>query len=115
MIQKPDRPQSHHDSRAAEQVAHEAANFIAREAGLQSLITVTRAVLSSHGDRITVFVSVFPEDHVKNAISFLERQRSEFSEHLKKTTRLRPLPRVEFMPDNGEKNRQRLDELSQGL
>lgn len=93
-----------HDTRATEQVAHEAALFIARESGPDSLITVTHAVPRSHGDRMTIFVSVFPAEKSRSAIIFLSRLREEFSEHLKKNTRLRPLPRVEFMLDDGTQN-----------
>ena len=103
----------HHNDRALEVIAHEAAGFIAREAGSNSLITVTRAIFTSQSkDRVTVFITVFPDDKIHAALAFLERQRQEFSDHLKKHTRLRPLPRIEFMQDDGEKNRQRIDELS---
>lgn len=88
-------------NRAAEIVAREAAQFIAREAGSESLITVIRAQSVAHGDRIMVFVSVFPIEKAHAAIAFLERQREAFSDHLKTHTRLR-LPRIDFMLDNGE-------------
>lgn len=110
-----DNRHNHHDGRATEQIAHEAANFIRQEAGPESLITVTRAILGSHGDRATVFVSVFPEEKTQSALFFLELNRQAFSEHLKTHTRLKPLPRITFMPDNGEKSRQRLDELGHTL
>lgn len=100
------------NDRATEIIAHEAAQFISREAGPDSLITVTRAEASPRGDRVTVFVSVLPEEKLRPAISFLSRHRGAFSDHLKQHTRLRPLPRIEFLPDEGEKNRQRLDELA---
>jgi hypothetical protein len=87
--------------RAAEIIAHEAALFIAREAGTESLITVIRAQSESHGERIMVFVSVFPIDKTRAALAFLERQRETFSDYLKKHARLR-LPRIDFMLDNGE-------------
>jgi hypothetical protein len=87
--------------RAESIVAHEAAQFIAREAGTESLITVIRAQSSSHGDRIMVFVSVFPVEMARSALSFLERQREAFSDHLKRHTHLR-LPRIDFLLDNGE-------------
>lgn len=113
-LSAPEPRENYHENRAAEQIAHEAAKFIVEEAGSQSLITVTRAVLSSHGDRATVFVSVFPEKEARPALSFLARARAAFSEHLKKNTRIKPLPRVDFALDEGEKNRRRLDELSRG-
>ena len=103
-----------HTDRASELVAHEAALFIKLEAGKDSLITVTRALPSNPGDRITVFVSVFPEDKERPALAFLERQRKAFSEYLKSRVRLAPLPRVDFVLDTGEKNRRRLDEISGG-
>jgi len=109
------KPQEHtrgtnkHTSRATELIAHEAAQFIAREAGTESLITVIRAQSVAHGDRILVFVSVFPEDKTHAALAFLERQRAAFSNYLKDHTRLGPLPRIEFLLDN----RQPLDESVQ--
>ncbi len=89
------------DGRATEIIAREAALFITREAGPGSLITVTRAQSVAHGDRILVFVSIFPIEKARTALAFLERQREAFSNHLKDHSRLR-LPRVDFLLENGE-------------
>ena len=108
-------PPSNHvrrNNRAAEFIAHEAATFIKEIAGSESLITVTRALASSRGERMTVFVSVFPEEREMSALALLARKREAFSEHLKAHVRIRPLPRVAFEIDHGEKHRRRLDELS---
>ena len=83
-------------------IAHEAAQFIIREAGSGSLITVIRAESAAHGDRVLVFVSIFPEEKGQAALAFLERHREAFSDYLKTHSRLRPLPRIEFMLDNRE-------------
>lgn len=88
--------------RVTEIIAREAAQFIQREAGSGSLITVVRAESASHGDRVLVFVSIFPEEKARTALAFLDRQREAFSDHLKAHSRLRPLPRIEFMLDNRE-------------
>ena len=88
--------------RVIEIITREAAQFITREAGSGSLITVIRAQAPSHGDRVMVFVSIFPEEKARTALAFLERQREAFSDHLKAHTRLRPLPRIDFMLDNRE-------------
>jgi ribosome-binding factor A len=98
-------------ARTTELIAHEAALFIKEAAGSDSLITVTRALASSKGDRVTVFVSVFPEAKEDQAFAFLARQREAFSDHLKSRARVGPLPRVDFELDRGEKNRRRLEEL----
>ena len=89
--------------RATEIVAREAALFIAREAGSESLITVVRAQSVAHGERMMVFVSVFPVEKARVALAFLERQREAFSDYLKSHSRLR-LPRVDFLLDNGEQS-----------
>ncbi|MBP6859972.1 MAG: ribosome-binding factor A [Candidatus Pacebacteria bacterium] len=102
---------NHHGERAEEQVAHLAAEFIARESNNTSLITVTRAVLSSRGDRATLFVTVFPDTALPYALDFLNRNRDEFRTFLKQKSRLRAIPSVKFEHDAGEKNRQRMDEL----
>lgn len=86
--------------RVTEIVSREAAQFITREAGNGSLITVIRAESAGHGDRILVFVSIFPEEKAQAALAFLERHREAFSNHLKSHARLRPLPRIEFLLDN---------------
>ncbi len=101
-----------HTGRVSAIIGREAAVFIARESGSESLITVTRTLTSPPGDHATVLVSVLPGNQTERALAFLARQREAFSDHLKKRTRLSPLPRVDFQLDNGEKNRQRLDELS---
>lgn len=87
------------NDRVIELIAHEAAQFIAREANTDSLITVTRAQSGKHGDHIMVFVSVFPTLKARSALAFLERQREAFSNHLKTHTHLR-LPRVDFLLEN---------------
>ncbi len=97
-------------NRVTEIVAREAAQFISREASRigtsegtlsESLITVIRAQSVAHGDRIMIFVSVFPAEKARAALAFLERQREAFSDHLKTHARIR-LPRIDFMLDNGE-------------
>ena len=87
--------------RVTEIIAREAAQFITREAGSGSLITVIRAESVAHGDRVLVFVSVFPEEKAPHALAFLARRRATFSDYLKQHTHLR-LPRVDFLLDNGE-------------
>lgn len=87
--------------RAVEIVVREAAQFIAREAGPESLITVIRAESVAHGERMRVFVSVFPVEKTPGALAFLERQRESFSDYLKQHAHLR-LPRIDFLLDNGE-------------
>ena len=107
---KSSRGNRHHE-RVEELITHLAAEFIARESNGTSLITATRTKLSAQNDRAEVFVTVFPDELLHSALDFLNRQADAFRIHLKSHARLRSLPRVTFSHDEGERGRQRLDEL----
>jgi ribosome-binding factor A len=89
-----------------------AAEFLAKEAGPQSLITVTQVALSSDARYADIYISVLPDSAEQVALAFAQRNRRELAEFFR--TRIRGIfpPRFEFKLDMGEKNRQRLDELS---
>lgn len=89
-----------------------AAEFLAREANRQSLITVTGAHVSEDGKRGNILITVFPDAQEQAAVDFANRNRREFAEFFKTRVRGAFPPHVEFVIDRGEKNRQRLDELS---
>ena len=89
----------HHPEQAAELLAHAAATYLAREAGRGTLITATRAILSSDGKNGAVFVSVFPVEEAIHAMAFLARHRDLFRDYLKKETRLPRIPHVRFQLD----------------
>jgi len=99
-------------TQVAETLAHLAADYFAREAGSESLITVTRAELAPHLKQVTIFFSVLPEKFEQKALAFAKRSRSDFREYVKEKTFLNPIPTIDFEIDLGEKNRQRIDELT---
>ena len=105
--------QGNRNDRIAEALRATVAEFFAREAGRQSLITVTRVQMAEDGHRAVIFMSVFPDDAEESALAFAQRSRSELSAPFKAHVRGAALPHIEFRIDSGEKNRQRLDELSQ--
>ncbi len=90
-----------------------AAEFLMRESNRQSLITVTGAALSENRKRAVIFITVLPESHETAALGLANRKARDFRSFLKERVKLGILPRVEFIIDRGEKNRQRIDELSQ--
>ncbi len=87
------------------------AQFIERESNRNSLITVTRCKISKDLKHIKVFVSVLPEEEEAKALAFLERRKWDARDYMKKRIRIRILPFVEFLLDQGEKNRQKIDQL----
>jgi ribosome-binding factor A len=101
------------DEKLTEALREAAAEFLSREASRQSLVTVTRAMVGEGGKGAVIFLSVLPESEEQKAVDFANRHRSEFGEFFKTKVRGAYLPHVEFAIDLGEKNRQRLDELTQ--
>ena len=105
--------QTNRNERLKDALREVAAEFLVREAGPQSLITVTRTDLSEDSKRGTIFITVLPEEAETEALNFANRNRSEFSDFFKTRIKGALPPFIEFVIDKGEKNRQRLDELSQ--
>lgn len=103
------------DERQEHLLTELAADYIAREAGRTTLITPTRTELGKNRRNATVFVSVFPTEESEHALTFLARHKDLFREYLKKASRLGILPYITFELDYGERNRQRLDELSREM
>ncbi len=96
----------------SETIAHLAADFFAREANRESLLTVTRADVSPDLKNVLIFISVLPESYEESALHFAKRNRTDFREFLKAKSALRFLPNIDFEIDYGEKNRQRIDDLT---
>jgi ribosome-binding factor A len=106
---------SHHDEKIVSRLVQLAATYIAREAGRKTLITPTRAMVSSDGSNATVYVSVFPDADAPHAMEFLARHAHDFRDYLRKESRIARLPRVRFEHDLGEMHRQHLDDLSREI
>jgi len=89
-------------------------DFISRESNRQTLITITRADIAPKLDKSTIYISVFPDKDEALALDFLKRKRSDLRNFVKEKSRLRVIPMFDFAIDLGEKNRQRIDEISHG-
>ncbi|GMU74402.1 MAG: hypothetical protein AMXMBFR44_5990 [Candidatus Campbellbacteria bacterium] len=101
-----------HKEQKEELLAHTAAEFVNFESNRESLITVTRAALSTDEKQATIYISVLPESYEQHALDFLKRKRPELRTYVKKKTRVRVIPFFDFEIDYGEKNRQDIDTLS---
>ena len=95
-----------------ETIQHLAADFLEREMSRQSLVTVTRAEVAEDLKNVMIFISVLPEKFEGQALEFAKRSRSEFRTYLHDHSSLHPAPTIDFEIDYGEKNRQRVDELT---
>ena len=88
-----------------------AALYIEKEAGPTSLITVTRVVLLEDSKRAIIMISVLPKEKEKAAYGFVKRNLSELRKNIAKNLRINPIPFLDVEIDEGEKNRQRIDDL----
>ena len=100
------------DEKLNEMLREAAAEFLSAEAGRQSLITVTRAQVSEGGRSGIIYLSVLPDTAQNQAVAFANRHRSEFDTFFTKKVKGVRVPRVEFVVDLGEKNRRRIEEIS---
>lgn len=101
------------EERVKEIIRHKASEFLERESSNNALITVTNITLTENGKKALISFTVFPTDKENGALDFAKRKRSDFRDFLKRETKLFRLPFVDFQIDLGEKNRQKIDSLSQ--
>ncbi len=88
-----------------------AQDFFQRESSGASLITVTRAEVSSDMKHGTVFITALPESKEPAALDFAKRMRSELRHYVMKRLPVKVIPFFEVEIDYGEKNRLHVDEL----
>lgn len=88
-----------------------AAIYIEREGNPTSLITVTRVILSPDNKKATIMISVLPREKEKAAYGFIRRNLGDMRAYIKKGLNINPIPFLNIAIDEGEKNRQKIDEL----
>lgn len=103
---------SRRQTQIAESIAHMAADYFARESNRESLMTITHADVSPDLKNVIVFFSVLPAEYEEKVLHFARRQRTAFRNYLKSNGSFKFLPTVDFQLDYGEKNRQRIDDLT---
>lgn len=87
------------------------AKFLNSKDNKTSLITVTTASISNDFKKATVFLTVLPETKETEVLNFAKRQRKELRDFLKKNMSIKNVPFIEIEIDQGEKNRQRVEQL----
>jgi ribosome-binding factor A len=92
-----------------------AAQFLSKESNRQSLITVTDVEFNDRANRAIILITVLPIEMEKDAVEFVHRQLGEFREFVSDNSRLARIPYFDVRIDQGEKNRQRIDELGRNI
>jgi ribosome-binding factor A len=103
------------DAKLQEMIRELAAEFFSRESNRQSLITVTAVEIHSRGAAAKILITVIPESEEEKALSFAHRQLTDFKHFVMEKSRIQRIPFFEIGIDKGEKNRQRLDEITKNV
>ncbi len=103
------------NKRVAENLMHLAAEFFRVESNHQSMITITKADLSPNFSESTIYFTVLPTEYEQEALNFAKRKRKDFKQYIKKHVNMKKIPFFDFAIDEGEKHRQRIDELSRKI
>ena len=101
-----------HD-RVSSLIAELAAAYIRREANAFPMITVTRADISSDYRSATIYITTMPAEKEQQALHFLTRHGTDLRRHIMKASNLKIIPRLTFAIDEGERHRQRIDEIAE--
>ncbi len=97
-------PLQYRNEKITEEIRHLAGEFLSRESNRDGLITVTRIALSDDTKYATILVTVLPENKEHAALDFLKRQRRDFKEFVKKTSKIGRIPFFDFQIDEGQKS-----------
>ena len=103
---------SHKDQKQATLLTELAAQYFLVESNKDSLITVTRTEMEDRGKRANILFTVLPTDKQDQALEFALRRRNDFRKFIMSKKIFGFAPRINFSLDYGERNRQRIDELS---
>ena len=100
------------DQKLKEIIRELAAEFFSRESNRQSLITITNVEIQSRGGKALIMATILPVEEEDRAIQFMNRKLSDFREYVTAHSKIARVPYFEAKIDLGEKNRQRIDEIT---
>ena len=102
----------HKDEKSASLITKFAAEYFAMESNGESLMTVTKTDILDKGKRAIVFFTALPKEKEPQALEFAKRRKRDFRQFIMSKKSFGFAPRIDFAIDEGEHNRQRIDELS---
>lgn len=103
------------DVRFKEIIREKAARFFLMESAGNALITVTNVAVSRDGNYATIFITCLPEDAEPRVLDFAKRKRGDFKDFIKRESKLNRIPFFDFAIDTGERNREKIDQISKEI
>ncbi|MFA7315401.1 MAG: ribosome-binding factor A [Candidatus Paceibacterota bacterium] len=101
----------HREEKIANTIKEIAAMWIEKEGGPSSMITVTRVLMSPDRRNAKILMTVLPREKEQAAYGFVRRNLGEIRADVTKQLRIHPIPFLDVAIDEGEKNRQKIDDL----
>jgi len=105
-------PIKYKDEKSASLISKFAAEYFSIESNKDSLMTVTRTDILEKGKRAIIFFTTLPRKKEIEALEFAKRRERDFRQFVMGKKSFGFVPRITFCIDEGEHNRQRIDELS---
>ncbi|MEK7200722.1 MAG: hypothetical protein AAB672_01130 [Patescibacteria group bacterium] len=102
----------HKDEKMASLICQFAAEYFCIESNKDSLMTVTKTDILDKGKRAIVFFTTLPREKEPQALEFAKRRQRDFRQFVMSKKSFGFTPKIDFAIDEGEHNRQRIDELS---
>jgi len=99
------------DEKSASLISKFAAEYFLIESNKDSLMTITKTDIFNKGKRAIVFFTALPREKESEALAFAKRRRQDFRQFIMAKKSFGFAPRIDFCIDEGEHNRQRIDEL----
>ncbi len=99
------------DERMSSLITELASKYFNIESNRDALITITKTEIENRGKNAKVFFTVLPENKEESVLEFMNRKSRDFRRHLTETRAFGFAPQIKFFLDQGERNRQRIDEL----
>ncbi len=101
----------HRDEKMASLISKFAAEYFCLESNKDSLMTVTKTDILDKGKRAIVFFTALPREKEPEALAFAKRRERDFRQFIMSKKSFGFAPKIDFAIDEGEHNRQRIDEL----
>jgi len=101
----------HRDEKSASLISKFAAEYFCVESNKDSLMTIIKTDILDKGKRALVYFTALPREKELEALEFAKRRRNDFRKFVMAKKSFGFAPRIDFAIDEGEHNRQRIDEL----
>jgi len=105
-------PTKFKDDKFISLISRFAGEYFNLESSKDSLITITKTEIFDRGKRALVYFTTIPREKEGQALEFAKRRRQDFHRFIMSKKSFGFAPKIDFCIDEGEHNRQRIDEIS---